>query len=195
MPRITIPEDQAHDPLAHAFARFAPEIGAAAAAYSLAVYEHSRLSIREMEAARIRTALINGCQVCQEFRAARDLAAHIERSGGDAQRTARSRDNTPPDERFYAEVPQWRGSDVFSQRERLAIEYAERLGEAPRSMDEDEQFWRRMHEHFSDREIVDLTFAIGSWIALGRFTHVLGLDYVCMPTMPGAVQASLKQAS
>jgi alkylhydroperoxidase family enzyme len=40
-----------------------------------------------------------------------------------------------------------------------------------------------MHAHFSDAEIVDATFSIGSWMALGRLTHVLELDGVCMPTM------------
>jgi hypothetical protein len=33
-----------------------------------------------------------------------------------------------------------------------------------------------------DKEIVDMTFAIGSWIAFGRLTHVLEFDGVCMPT-------------
>lgn len=183
MPRIAIPEEHAHDPLNYAFASFTPEIGAAAAGYSLAVYENSRLSMREMEAARMRTAFINGCQLCRDMRAERDLPAHLERSGGDAGKAASIRDNQAPDERFYAEIENWRQSDAFSERERLAIEYAERLGEAPQSMDEDEVFWGRMHAAYSDREIVDLTFSIGSWMALGRFTHVLGLDTVCMPTM------------
>ena len=184
MPRITIPQDQAHDPLSYTWAHFTPEIGAAAAAYSLAVYEHSQLSMREMEAARMRTALINGCHLCRNMRAERDLPGHITRSGGDAARAAAARDNTAPSEEFYAAIPDWRNATLFSERERLAIEYAERLGEAPRSMDEDEDFWARMHASFSDRDIVDLTFAIGSWMALGRFTHVLALDCVCMPTMP-----------
>ena len=39
-----------------------------------------------------------------------------------------------------------------------------------------------MHDTFTDKDIVDMTFAIGSWIALGRLTHVLELDGVCMPT-------------
>jgi alkylhydroperoxidase family enzyme len=50
-------------------------------------------------------------------------------------------------------------------------------------MDEDEAFWTKMRAHFSDAEIVDATFSIGSWMALGRLTHVLELDGVCMPTM------------
>ena len=183
MPRVHIPDDHAHDPLSYVWTHYTPEIGAAAAAYSLAVYEHSTLSMREMEAARMRTAHINGCNLCRDMRAARDLPGHIERSGGDAARAAEVRDNTPPDEAFYAAVLNWRDATDFSPRERLAIEYAERLGEAPQSMDTDEAFWTAMHTHFSDREIVDLTFSIGSWMALGRFTHVLALDGVCMPTM------------
>lgn len=183
MPRVEIPQDHAHDPLSYAWSQFAPEVGATSAAYSLSVYEHCQLSMREMEAARMRTALINGCHLCRDMRAERDLASHIDRSGGDSARAAAVRDNTAPDEKFYEDIAGWRNSDAYSPRERLAIEYAERLGEAPKSMDEDEDFWAAMHDHFSDREIVDMTFAIGSWIALGRFTHVLGLDGVCMPTM------------
>ncbi len=182
MPRVHVPDAHAHDPLSYVWTQYTPEIGAAAADYSLKVYERSRLSLREMEAARMRTALINGCNLCQELRGARDLPSHIERSGGDASLAAGSRDNTAPDEAFYDQVARWReASNGFSPRELLAIEYAERLGEAPQSMDEDEAFWERMHAHFSDRDIVDLTFAIGSWMALGRFAHVLALDGVCMP--------------
>lgn len=80
----------------------------------------------------MRTALINGCHLCQGMRAARDLPGHIERSGGDIRRAAEARDNTPPDEKFYAEIANWRDSATYSERERLAIEYAERLGEAPK---------------------------------------------------------------
>ncbi len=118
------------------------------------------------------------------MRADRDLPGHIERSGGDVAKAASIRDNTPPNEEFYNNVENWREASGFSYRELLAIEYAERLGEQPKGLKEDVGIWRRMHTHFSDAEIVDMTFFIGSWIALGRLTHVLGLDNVCMPTMP-----------
>lgn len=183
MPRVHVPHDHANDPLGYVWSQYAPEIGAASAAYSLAVYENSTMSMREMEAARMRTAHINGCKLCIAMRADRDLRGHITRSGGDAEKAASVRDNTPGDEAFYQDVQNWRTSKAFTPRERLAIEYAERLGEAPQSMDADEDFWARLHEHYSDAEIVDLTLSIGSWIALGRFTHVLDLDSVCMPSM------------
>lgn len=182
MPRVHVPEAFAHDPSAYVWSHYAPEIGAAAGAYSRAVYECSNLSLREMEAARVRTAHINGCKLCIGMRAARDLGGHLERSGGDASRAVSARGNPQPDEAFYLAITDWTNATVFSERERLAMEFAERLGEAPQSMDNDERFWRRMHAAFSDAEIVDLTFAIGSWIAFGRLTHVLELDGVCMPT-------------
>ena len=184
MSQVHIPADHANDPSAYVWSHYAPEIGAAAGRYSLAVYENSKLSMREMEAARMRTAQINGCLLCKTMRADRDLPGHIERSGGDAAKAASIRDNSPPDEAFYDAVDTWRTAEVFSPRERLAIEYAERLAEDPRELKVDEDFWKRMHANFSDAEIVDMTFSIGSWMALGRFTHVLDLDGVCMPTMP-----------
>jgi hypothetical protein len=39
---------------------------------------------------------------------------------------------------------------------------------------------------FSDAEINDLTLAIGCWMAMGRYTHVLGFDTVCVAGMAEA---------
>lgn len=60
MPNVAIPAKFEDDPSAHVWTHYAPEIGMAAGQYSLAVYENSKLSMREMEAARMRTAKING---------------------------------------------------------------------------------------------------------------------------------------
>jgi hypothetical protein len=49
-----------------------------------------------------------------------------------------------------------------------------------------EAFWARLREHYADSEIVDLTLSIGSWIAMGLFTHVLGLDDHCTLPSPAA---------
>ena len=56
-----------------AAARLAPEIVGVAMQFSAVTYEHSILPLRVFEAARARTAEINGCQLCQNFRASRDL--------------------------------------------------------------------------------------------------------------------------
>ena len=53
-------------------------------------------------------------------------------------------DNGPaPDEAFYAAVDQWRTSPLFSDRERTAIEFAERFAEEPKAIADDEDFWQR----------------------------------------------------
>ncbi len=164
------------------FRRYAPNIGAAASRYSLAVYQHSRLSLRELEAARYRTALINGCTVCRSFRGGRDLIGYLEANSLNADDGPATR-GPVPDEEFYAKIPIWRAASSFSERERIAIELAERMGEAPQSLQGDDQFWIRVHAHFDDAEIVDMTLSISSWIALGRAVHVLELDLFCLPSM------------
>ena len=72
---------------------------------------------------------------------------------------------------------------AFSERERLAIEYAERIAELPRELPYNDEFWDRLCAKFDDGEIVDLTYSITTWIATGRFVHALGLDGTC-PTGP-----------
>ncbi len=189
MPRVHVPDSAAEDPSAHVWTAYCPEIGAAAGAYSLAVYQHSKLSLKELEAARVVTARINGCKLCNTMRAGRDLQGHIERSGGNPAISVVARGGPAPDEAFYAGLDDWRTSALYSERERLAIDFAERFGAAPIPMSNDEPFWAAMHAAFSDAEIVDLTFAVGSWVAFGRLTHVLGLDNACMVTFPKAEAA------
>ncbi len=180
MIRIDVPAEQAHDPYRYAGTHHAPEIMRAAGGFSKAVYTHSRLSLREFEGARARTAEINGCIICQAFRAARDTPAMFAASGTRPPHLVS--DNGPvPDEAFYAAVADWRISPVFSDRERLAIEFAERFAEEPKVLAADEGFWSRAHAAFADGEIVDLAHCVASWVGLGRVAHVLGFDTVCLP--------------
>ncbi len=158
--------------------RFAPEIARAVAGFSLSVYTHSRLSLREFEAARIRIARINGCKICQNWRSARDVPIYLAKAGIDAQSAPIGRGEAP-DESFYELVDEWQDAKGFSEREKLAIEYADRFARDHLSLDADEAFWGRLRTHFSDAEVVDLTLCIGSWITVGRFAHVLGLDHIC----------------
>ena len=43
---------------------YAKEIAGAGNAFAYAIYEHSTLPLRVFEAARIATAMINGCKIC-----------------------------------------------------------------------------------------------------------------------------------
>ena len=175
--RIDVPVHRAHDPYGFATEALAPGIMSAAAGFSKAVYRDSKLSLREFEGARARTAEINGCLICQSFRAERDL-------GGMFAGTSRGTvvDNGPaPDEAFYRAVSEWRTSPLYSDRERLAIEFAERFGTEPKALAEDETFWEKARVAFGDAEIADLAHSVAAWVGLGRVAHVLGFDEVCLP--------------
>ena len=178
MVRISIPDSEMTNP--HAFAQrlHAPTIMAAAGGFSSAVYRDSALSLREFEAARLRVAEINGCMICQQFRSARDAGEMLAGSG--ARPTRCIADNGPaPDEAFVAAIPQWRTSGVFSERERLALEFAERFAEEPKVLAADDDFWARMHACYSDSDIVDLSHCVAAWTGLGRVAHILGFDSAC----------------
>lgn len=184
MPRVHIPAEAAEAPTRYVYSQYVPKIGAAAAGFSVAVYEHSLLSPREMEGARYRTAQINGCTMCMEHRASR-YDTHLPGSPVAMERPMHTRGELPGED-FYESVKAWRTSPMFSPRERLAIEFAERMGQQPQSFQGDEPFWASLHAEFSDAEIVDLTLSVASWIAMGRATHVLGLDDHCRLPQPVA---------
>jgi alkylhydroperoxidase family enzyme len=177
--RVEIPADAITDPVAYVRETYASDIVRAGMNFSAVTYEKSKLSLREFEAARLRTAQINGCQICQSRRSARDLPSYFERFGGSLEDSIASNGEVP-DEGYYAAVNDgWRESEIFSRRERLSIEYAERLGTDPIKVAYDEEFWAQMKREFSDEEIVDLSYCVAAWMGLGRVTHALGLDSVC----------------
>ncbi len=186
--RIQIPKDQQDDPLSHLAEHYAPNLVNAGTNFATAVYQHSRLTTRECEAARARTAEINGCLICQKLRAVRDLPGYLNAVGAEATDTVANR-GPAPDEDFYSNIINWRDYDGYTERERIAIEYAEGMGLTPRELAADEDFWSRARAAFTDDEIVDLTYAIAAWMGLGRATHVLGLDGTCS-WMPDPAQVS-----
>ena len=65
----------------------------------------------------------------------------------------------------------------YSEAERLAVEYAERF--ALDHLNLDDAFFERLHEHFSDAEILDLTICTADFLGFGRVTQVLKLDQEC----------------
>ncbi|TDC61353.1 carboxymuconolactone decarboxylase family protein [Actinomadura sp. GC306] len=156
---LDVPEGK--DPIQYAWGELVPGIGPAAANLSLAVYEHTTLGLREFEAARLRIAQINGCLFCLDWRTDRD-GEKVEDGFADA-------------------VTEWRTTDTFDDRTRLAAEYAERYALDHHGLDE--EFWDRMTTHYTQREIVELSMCIGSWLAFGRLNRVMGLDAMCV--LPG----------
>ncbi|RNM12540.1 carboxymuconolactone decarboxylase family protein [Nocardioides pocheonensis] len=161
---IDVPDGK--DPITYVWGELVPHIGPAAARFSGAVYEHTTLGLREFEAARLRIAQSNGCVFCQDWRTERD-GVRVEDGFEDA-------------------VRDWRTSDL-TERERLAAEYAERYAEDHHGLEPgvDPEFWERFFAAYSQREVVELTMCLGSWLAFGRLNRVLGLDVACvLPSHP-----------
>ncbi len=148
---------QGRDPITHVWGYLVPGIGAAAAGFSAAVYDHSTLGLEEFEAARLRIAQINGCEFCLDWR--------TDRAG-----------ETVPDW-YLEEVANWKDSDRLTVRSRLAAEFAERFALDPHGIDDD--LWVRLRETYPDQQLVELAMSIGSWLTFGRINHVFGLDTAC----------------
>ncbi|GAA1156208.1 carboxymuconolactone decarboxylase family protein [Nocardioides aquiterrae] len=156
---IDLPEGV--DPILHVWGEMVPHIGVAASRFSTSVYQHTTLGLREFEAARLRIAQLNGCLFCLDWRTERD-GVRVE-------------------DTFPQAVEQWRTTRDLDERARLAAEYAERYALDHRGLDDG--FWTRMKAQYTDREIVELSMCLGSWLAFGRLNHVLGLDAECvLPT-------------
>ena len=154
--QIDVPAEK--DPIMYVWGEMVPGIGPAAAAFAQSVYDHGTLGLREFEAARLRIAQINGCVFCQDWRT--------------------ERDGVTVEDDFADSHTEWRLTRAFDERTRLAAEYAERYALDHHGLDA--SFWTRMKEHYSDREIVELSMCLGSWIAFGRLNRVLGLDTACV---------------
>jgi alkylhydroperoxidase family enzyme len=158
VPYIDIPEGNA-DPEVRVWA-LRPEMGMAAGGLSHAIYEQSIVPVRERELARMRIALINGCAICQQWRSTRGAEGLLT-------------------EDDYAHVTESSSYAGYTERERLAIEYAELFALDHHAIDD--AFFARLRAAYTDAEILDLTVCIGGWVALGRTLHVLGLDEQCAP--------------
>ena len=79
-------------------------------------------------------------------------------------------------EELYAHVAE-HGHPEYSEPEQVAIEYAEKFALDHLSLDD--AFFDRLHEHFSDADILDLTICIADFMGFGRLTQVLQLDVSC----------------
>ena len=79
-------------------------------------------------------------------------------------------------EDLYAHVAE-HGHPEYSEAEQVAIEYAEKFALDHLSIDD--AFFDRLHAHFSDADILDLTICIADFMGFGRLTQVLQLDVSC----------------
>ncbi len=73
-----------------------------------------------------------------------------------------------------AEVTAWRDSTLFSEAERLALEYAERITYTDRKVDD--ALVADLKSHYSDAQIVELTAAIAMENFRSKFNPALGIE-------------------
>lgn len=73
-----------------------------------------------------------------------------------------------------AEVTTWRDSKLFSEAERLALEYAERITYTDQKVDE--ALVEALKKHFTDGQIVEMTAAIAMENFRSKFNPPLGIE-------------------
>ncbi len=143
-----------------------PELGTAMARFSTAVYSSkNRLPMRVREIARAVMAHDNGCVVCVNTRDADGPAAGV-------------------DEELYEHCREWRTWPGYSEQERIAAEFAHRFATEHVELRDDEDFWNRCHEHFTDELLSDLTISCAMWLGMGRMLRTLDIGQTCKLTLP-----------
>lgn len=85
------------------------------------------------------------------------------------------------------DVTTWRDSALFSEAERLALEYAERITFTDQKVDE--ALVEALKKHYTDSQIVEMTAAIAMENFRSKFNPPLGIEaqgFCVIPKKPKA---------
>ena len=74
----------------------------------------------------------------------------------------------------YEHLHEYRTYPGYTERQRLAIEYAERFATDHQGIDD--ALFARLRAAFTDPEILDLTLCVAVYLGLGRTLEVLGIE-------------------
>lgn len=129
---------------------------------------HSSIEPRLLHLLKFRASQINGCAYCL------DMHSKDARALGETE------------QRLY-ELNAWRETPFYSDRERAALEWTEALTLVSQTHAPDDSF-ERLRAQFSDKEIVDLTYAIGMINLWNRLAIALRAE-------PGHYQPAHKAAA
>jgi AhpD family alkylhydroperoxidase len=149
----------------YGWAAKSPHLGGAIANFSQAVYTKNRLPMRTRELARTVIAHDNECTVCMNTRDADGPAEGV-------------------DEELYEHALEWRTWPGYSEQERLAAEFAHRFGTEHTKLRDDEDFWARANEHFTEELLADLAMSCALWVGMGRMLRTLDIGQACKLTLP-----------
>lgn len=117
---------------------------------------------------KMRASQINGCAYCI------DMHSKDARALGE------------PEQRLY-ELDAWRETPFYTDRERAALDWTEALTLISETHAPDESF-EKLRAHFSEKEIVDLTYAIGAINFWNRLA-------ISMRAVPGTYQPARKSSA
>jgi uncharacterized peroxidase-related enzyme len=134
---------------------YRPEILRTMIAHFRAVMETGTVGAKLKELVIVRTSQINQCEYC--------LNSHTQL----AKRHGWS-------EQQLADLANFRTRTDFNEREKAALELAER--ETLDSTGIDDDFWARVREHFEEGEIIELAAAIGLFNYFNRFNNSLKME-------------------
>ena len=124
--------------------------------------KHSGLEPGLLDLVKTRVSQINGCAYCL------DMYTKDVRVCGEAE------------QRLYA-LDAWRETPFFSERERAALAWAETVTRVAETHVPDEVF-QRARQHFTEKELVDLTLAI---VAINGWNRLA----IAFRKVPGAYQS------
>ena len=120
--------------------------------------EGSLLGGRILELIRIRSAQLGECQPCMQ---------------------SRKHDSITEEDVACLVSP---GGSELNDQERLAVEFLDLLSADHHAMDD--EFYRRLGEHFTAAQIIELGFACANSMGLHRFIHTLDVFGDSPPVIP-----------
>jgi AhpD family alkylhydroperoxidase len=129
------------------YKRVAPEAVKALAATKFYI-DTTEITPRLRALVELRTSQINGCSYCV------DLHSREARAAGEGQQRLDC-------------LPVWRETDLYDERERAALAWAESVTLVSQTGVPDDVF-EEVRRHFSEKELVDLTLIIASMNAWNR---------------------------
>ncbi len=132
----------------------APALLAGVGAIEQATGELNRVDKRFKALAELKTATLVQCEYCI------DLGSQISRLWG------------LRDEEMLA-LPDFRASALFSELDKLVLEYAVAMSRTP--VDVSDELFGSLREHFDEAQLVELTHTIALENMRGRFNLALGI--------------------
>jgi alkylhydroperoxidase family enzyme len=145
--------------------------------FNQAIRKGKSVSERIRNLVELKGAQMIGCEFCV------DLGSQICRNSGLS------------DEELLA-LPRYQSSDLFTDREKVALDYTAAVMRTP--VDVTDEVFARMTEHFSDKQIVEIT-ALLTLVNVDRFNAAFGIGSagfsagrVCvLPDRPGSASGEV----